>query len=245
MRLAELVCILLVCLHGAAAKKDGAEEFKDIGFEALLVTARPTPQPPSPVPKTEPPTPAPPTLEPTRDPTFEQRDIPTTEDIKFEVPTYPPTESPTQKGSSFKLEHHHHKEDCLLPNNFQVYGDTGLFYMKVAWFGLFFSGAFFAYAAFDQKSGFRYHHFRVLIPVLTSALTYLSLSQGLGIYSPHCGRQIFWARYIDWGITTPIMLYEICSLAYMQSQNRIRWIIGEPLEPSTVADLIFMLPPRL
>jgi len=228
MKLAAYLLLAALCLDGTSGQS------VDIGFEALLVTARPTPEPapkPTPTPPTEEPTESPPpapTDEPTKNPTFEPRDIPTTEDVHFlEQPTPQPT--------------HHHKKppraahakaalategDCLLTDDFLHYGSKGLFAMKVAFFGLFFSSAFFAYAAFDQKSGFRFHHFRVLIPALCSALTYLSMSQGLGIYSPTCGRQIFWARYIDWGLTTPIMLYEICSLAYVQSENRTRWLLG-------------------
>jgi bacteriorhodopsin len=83
---------------------------------------------------------------------------------------------------------------------------------------------------------------------ITAAISYFAMAtgQGVSVHSIHVReqhdhvpdthheiqRQVFWARYVDWAITTPLLLLDLGLLAGMN---------GAHLSMAIVADLIMIL----
>ncbi|KAK4547123.1 hypothetical protein LTR36_001344 [Oleoguttula mirabilis] len=94
----------------------------------------------------------------------------------------------------------------------------------------------------------RLYHVITTIIVVTAAISYFAMATGHGIAYNHVVereshkhvpdtthdiyRQVFWARYVDWSITTPLLLLDLCLLAGMNGGNILIAI---------VADLIMIL----
>lgn len=62
---------------------------------------------------------------------------------------------------------------------------------------------------------------------LIACLAYLTMGTGNGIYrlSFDCDREFFYARYVDWALTTPLMLLELTHIAG-SSNNTKYWLCG-------------------
>ena len=92
------------------------------------------------------------------------------------------------------------------------------------------------------------YHVITTIITLTAALSYFAMATGHGVsvhnitirhqndHVPdtfeHVKRQVFWARYVDWAITTPLLLLDLGLLAGMS---------GAHIFMAIVADLIMVL----
>jgi len=76
-----------------------------------------------------------------------------------------------------------------------------------------FAGAFFISAIRSRTEKIR--KFSVINVVICSvaATAYMSMAFQQGFVRKENGRQFYYARYVDWAITTPLLLYEISSLA--------------------------------
>jgi bacteriorhodopsin len=89
---------------------------------------------------------------------------------------------------------------------------------KVIWagfFGLAVPAAYFAMQTFSKPDGAdkKYHVYTTGICTIAS-LAYLTMATGNGIFvRGFDGREFFYARYIDWTLTTPLMLIDILGLA--------------------------------
>ncbi|KAH7402651.1 hypothetical protein BKA66DRAFT_564556 [Pyrenochaeta sp. MPI-SDFR-AT-0127] len=94
----------------------------------------------------------------------------------------------------------------------------------------------------------RLYHVITTIITITAALSYFAMATGHGVsvhkitvrhqhdHVPdtfeHVHRQVFWARYVDWSITTPLLLLDLGLLAGMS---------GAHIFMAIVADLIMVL----
>jgi len=65
----------------------------------------------------------------------------------------------------------------------------------------------------SESSDRKYHVYTTMICTI-AALAYLTMATGNGVYVREFdGREFFYARYIDWTLTTPLMLIDILGLA--------------------------------
>jgi len=94
----------------------------------------------------------------------------------------------------------------------------------------------------------RLYHVVTTLIVTFAALSYYAMASGQGIAYHHVVvkeqhehvpdthkdifRQVYWARYVDWSLTTPLLLIDLCLLAGMNGGNMLIAI---------VADLIMIL----
>jgi len=69
---------------------------------------------------------------------------------------------------------------------------------------------------------YRLHRLVAGIVCFIASLAYLTMSMGYG-YTVRCcdGRQFYYARYVDWTITTPLMLWEIVDYTNAPQNERI------------------------
>ena len=100
---------------------------------------------------------------------------------------------------------------------------------------------------FSLQSKRLYHIVTTLITI-TAAISYFAMATGDGIslhdikiteknevigdYHRHIYRQVFWARYVDWSLTTPLLLLDLSLLAGLN---------GASILLAIVADLIMIL----
>jgi bacteriorhodopsin len=83
-------------------------------------------------------------------------------------------------------------------------------------------------AQFENRS----YHWRLVIPCLISLAAYLYMLADWGklelessdINGYFCGRDFFWARYVDWALTTPILILEVCAVVGVGDQTKA-WLV--------------------
>jgi bacteriorhodopsin len=101
---------------------------------------------------------------------------------------------------------------------------------KVVWavfFGMAVPAAYFAYQALNApaSSNKKYRIYTTFICTIAS-LAYLAMATGHGIYTREFdGRELFYARYIDWTFTTPLMLMDILGMAGATSDT-VNLLVG-------------------
>jgi bacteriorhodopsin len=99
----------------------------------------------------------------------------------------------------------------------------------VGFFGMLFTSA---WLCFEVK----FHEFKTpeaksqmymtCFVCMIACLAYLTMGSGHGISTiGDCNREFFYARYIDWLFTTPLMLFEIHYIA-QSSEDTKMWLIG-------------------
>merc|ERR1711998_3861 len=62
-----------------------------------------------------------------------------------------------------------------------------------------------------------------------ASLAYLTMSLGHGYISKCDGRSFYYARYVDWMLTTPLMLWDLCVLGSADSRTRLFIIVMDVL----------------
>merc|ERR1711918_158805 len=77
----------------------------------------------------------------------------------------------------------------------------------------------------DVRGAVEHYRLRRLVAGIVcfiASLAYLTMSMGYG-YTVRCcdGRQFYYARYVDWTITTPLMLWEIVDYTNAPQNERI------------------------
>lgn len=98
------------------------------------------------------------------------------------------------------------------------------------------SSGFFALLAWNIPVSKRLYHYVTAMITITATLAYFSMANGQGVneqctdvreYSRHgeetytvC-REVYFARYIDWAITTPLLLLDLCLLAGIDGAHTI------------------------
>jgi bacteriorhodopsin len=138
-------------------------------------------------------------------------------------------EHPSYAGQPYIAGTHYHivQPRGTIDTTFNTLGRSGRIVLWVT-FGLFYCFAgFFFWRAFKchkcachPKISERYHAFLSQplflsgVICLIAALSYLSMAAEVGFYTRCCdGRQFFFARYIDWVLTTPLLLHTIVYFA--------------------------------
>jgi bacteriorhodopsin len=83
-------------------------------------------------------------------------------------------------------------------------------------------GGNFDQTVLDEVENYRLHRLVAGVVCFIASLAYLTMSLGYG-YTVRCcdGRQFYYARYVDWTITTPLMLWEIIDYTNAPQNERI------------------------
>jgi len=98
--------------------------------------------------------------------------------------------------------------------------DDGKKFLWVAFLGLALPCLFFSYKTFEIEDGKRYYHILTTFICMFASLAYLTMASGNGVYTrPFDGREFFYARYIDWTLTTPLMLLDLLGFAGADSDT--------------------------
>lgn len=100
----------------------------------------------------------------------------------------------------------------------------------------------------SQKQGKRLYHFITTLIVLIATISYFAMATGDGVSYHHIRiiesnkhvpdtskdiyRQVYWARYVDWSLTTPLLLLDLCLLA---------GVSGEVTLMAISADIVMIL----
>jgi len=138
----------------------------------------------------------------------------------------------------------------VIPNrpHYESVGETGTKTLWVVWVLMLLSTLTFAFLAFRVPVQKRLFHVITTFITLFATISYFAMATGDGnsyakivIKEAHkhtpdtveyVYRQVFWARYIDWSLTTPLLLLDLAFLAGMSGANILVTI---------VADLIMVL----
>ncbi|KAF2131869.1 family A G protein-coupled receptor-like protein [Dothidotthia symphoricarpi CBS 119687] len=130
----------------------------------------------------------------------------------------------------------------------QFVGDAGSRTLWVVFVLMLLASAGFTALSWRIPVSKRLYHVITTVITLTAALSYFAMATGHGvsvhkIYVRHqhdhvpdttevIHRQVFWARYVDWSITTPLLILDLGLLAGMN---------GAHITMAIIADLIMVL----
>ena len=101
---------------------------------------------------------------------------------------------------------------------------VGTHCLWAAFAGLFLPTLYFAIQTFQQPDGKRYFHILSTMITAIASIAYLTMASGSGFIIRADGRQFFYARYIDWALTTPLQLLDVAGLAGA-SNDTIVWLM--------------------
>lgn len=111
--------------------------------------------------------------------------------------------------------------------------DVGHAALWIGFAGMFLPSIYFWSVALNAKAGGNSYHFETLTATITSlaTLAYLIMATDQG-YEGGAGtddRQFFWIRYVDWTLTTPLMLLDIAGLAKANTDAKVLLIMTDVL----------------
>jgi bacteriorhodopsin len=148
-------------------------------------------------------------------------------DVDGSIPTPQPTPHPTNKPKpKAKAKPVKHSKDkkvvdtCAKKVAKNGLSDQGQKYLWGGFFGMAIPAAYFAHSTFAVADGSRKYHIVTTFICLIASLAYLAMATGNGVYvrSFDC-REFFYARYIDWAVTTPLLLIDLLGFAGASSDT--------------------------
>jgi bacteriorhodopsin len=98
----------------------------------------------------------------------------------------------------------------------------------VAFAGLFIPMMYMALSSFAAPKGKKYFHIVSFLINAIASVAYLAMANGYGcvwVYGANGYRAFWYARYIDWSLTTPLQLLDLAGLANASSDNTI-WLLA-------------------
>jgi bacteriorhodopsin len=126
---------------------------------------------------------------------------------------------------------------------FEVAGQTGHRTLWVVFAVMFLSTLVFAFLAYRTPVQKRLYHVLTTFITAFATLSYFAMATGSGTsfahffvkeshkYVPdtvdHILRQVYWARYVDWSITTPLLLLDLSFLAGLSGANILVAIVAD------------------
>lgn len=90
--------------------------------------------------------------------------------------------------------------------------ETGKLVLWFSFFLMFIPAILFFMSMTRARAGRRKYHFYTFLINAIASVAYLTMACGYG-WSVVAGRQLYWARYIDWVLTTPLQLIDLCGMA--------------------------------
>jgi len=101
-----------------------------------------------------------------------------------------------------------------LAPGYEHIGESGSHALWIAFFALAASTVYFMFGMFSMPDGQRKFHIYTLGITGIATIAYLTMASGGGSIGGEGGvRQFFYARYLDWALTTPLQLLDVASLA--------------------------------
>jgi bacteriorhodopsin len=98
-------------------------------------------------------------------------------------------------------------------------------WLTIGFLGFVAATVFFLFLMTRAPAGSR--HFFIITAVITGVAAFFYLTMATGATSTLIeGRIFYWGRYIDWVITTPLLLLDLALLALVSWQRNINLIIG-------------------
>lgn len=99
-------------------------------------------------------------------------------------------------------------------------------WLWIGFIGMLVGTIYFAFSTTNAPPGSRY--FFIITAAITGVATiaYLVMATGGGVTITGDGREFYWARYIDWLITTPLLLLDLSLLAFANPRRNIGFIGG-------------------
>merc|ERR1711990_1200936 len=104
-------------------------------------------------------------------------------------------------------------EKYYLPEGTIIVGDAGRAGLWVAFVCMAAPCLFFWHKASKKPAGQRKFEYLSFTINAIASLAYLTMAMGYGATAVN-GQQFFYARYIDWTLTTPLMLLDLILLGY-------------------------------
>jgi bacteriorhodopsin len=104
-------------------------------------------------------------------------------------------------------------------------GDAGKDALWLGFIGMFVPTIYFSLATMKEPAGKKYFHVVTTMITAIASLAYLSMASGYGFVIRNDGREFFYARYIDWVVTTPLLLLDLAGLAGATPDTTL-WLIG-------------------
>jgi len=129
------------------------------------------------------------------------------------------------------------------PVDHQFVGHDGKTTLWVVFVIMLIASAVFAGLSWTVPVSKRLFHVITTLITITAALSYFAMATGHGVsvhhitirethdHVPdtfqHIDRQVFWARYVDWSLTTPLLLLDLGLLAGMNGGHLLMAIIAD------------------
>jgi len=134
--------------------------------------------------------------------------------------------SQTFTASTRPVKHNKPQPYVPEPNAQNSLSDNGHKLLWLAFFSLVLPAVYFVSEMYKMDDGRRYYHFLTFMIGAIASLAYLAMATGNGMYRrPFDGREFYYARYIDWTLTTPLMLLDILGFAGASSDAKL-WLVG-------------------
>lgn len=129
------------------------------------------------------------------------------------------------------------------PTEYQGAGENGFRALWVVFVVMLLSSGVFTFLSWNIPVQRRLYHVITTLITLTAAVSYFAMATGQATsYSCHvvtdhhkhvpnthhdvC-RQVLWARYVDWSITTPLLLLDLCLLAGIDGAHTLMAIVAD------------------
>ncbi|KAK4675181.1 Small subunit processome complex component [Podospora pseudoanserina] len=129
------------------------------------------------------------------------------------------------------------------PPQFQEIGETGHRTLWVVFALMVLSSGFFAFMSWNVPISKRLYHVITTLITITASLSYFAMASGHATsfsctpakdhhkHVPDVGytecRQVFWGRYVDWAITTPLLLLDLSLLAGIDGAHTLMAVIAD------------------
>ncbi|KAK0624960.1 putative opsin protein [Bombardia bombarda] len=126
---------------------------------------------------------------------------------------------------------------------YQVLGEAGHRTLWVTFALMVLSSGLFALLSWNVPIQKRIYHVITTLITIVAALSYFAMASGhaasyncVTIWDHHTHvpdtshevcRQVYWGRYVDWSITTPLLLLDLCLLAGMDGAHTLMAIIAD------------------
>lgn len=129
------------------------------------------------------------------------------------------------------------------PTHYQHATEGGFRSLWIVFVIMTVASAIFALRSWNIPVQKRLYHVVTTLITITAAISYFAMASGSAV-SYHCAReldhhkhvpdthhdvcrQVFWARYVDWTITTPLLLLDLCLLAGIDGAHTLMAIAAD------------------
>lgn len=98
--------------------------------------------------------------------------------------------------------------------------------LYIGFIGMLLGAIYFGVLGASAPQGSRYFFIITTIIAGTAAVMYLTMATGDTVTELADGRTFYWGRYVDWVITTPLLLLDLALLALVSARQNIGLILG-------------------